>query len=508
VLKVLLRGLLLLTGFSYSALEASPYPACLNVTAVVTPESCPNNADGAIDLSVNGGQPPYTYLWSTGDGLPNLNGLSQGTYIVTITDSLGCEVVDSFSVGLLGPAPVAQAGADQVVCASPAQLAANVLTSGSGQWQVVAGSGTFADTTSASTLVAGLSPGANLLAWVVSQGNCADADTIEVYASHAGFVDAGPDLVVCQGSTTLSGSSPGPGFGNWSAPTGVAVSDSTDPNSGIVLPAPGSYQLSWTVQESGCTGQDQLTLTWPVPVESDFSVATNQLQANFTDLSQGGHTVTWSFGDGSFSSQSNPSHTYTQPGTYTVCQTIEDSCTVDSTCQVITITCPAPSPAFTYTASGPFVDFTDLSSSNAGISAWEWDFDDGTTSNLQNPTHLFLSPGPFNVCLRVFDVCGDGVDCQLISFAVVGTDLAADAQIQLYPQPATDRVALEVNGWQDEDVEIRVYDGLGQEMMRENAAVQSGQTQLNWSVADWARGIYRVEISGASHREWRTLVRQ
>ncbi|MCE7926845.1 MAG: hypothetical protein DYG98_27735, partial [Haliscomenobacteraceae bacterium CHB4] len=57
--------------------------------------TCANN-DGAIDIGVTDGEPPYSYLWSTGDG----NGLvptgedqtmlSAGTYEVTATDGNGC----------------------------------------------------------------------------------------------------------------------------------------------------------------------------------------------------------------------------------------------------------------------------------------------------------------------------------------------------------------------------------------------------------------------------------
>lgn len=52
--------------------------------------------NGAIDLTVSGGQPPYTYAWS--HGLPPVqdqSGLSGGVYTVTITDAYGCVVVSN-----------------------------------------------------------------------------------------------------------------------------------------------------------------------------------------------------------------------------------------------------------------------------------------------------------------------------------------------------------------------------------------------------------------------------
>lgn len=57
---------------------------------------------------------------------------------------------------------------------------------------------------------------------------------------------------------------------------------------------------------------------------------------------------------------------------------------------------------FNYEQQSPdnlFFQFTDVSQFNAY--AWEWDFDDGTTSTQQNPLHLFESPGQYQVTLTI-----------------------------------------------------------------------------------------------------------
>ncbi|MDA7578791.1 SprB repeat-containing protein, partial [Flavobacteriales bacterium] len=54
--------------------------------------------DGEISLFVSGGVSPYTYLWTNGSTLPNVSGLSAGTYNCTITDDNGCSEFITFSL--------------------------------------------------------------------------------------------------------------------------------------------------------------------------------------------------------------------------------------------------------------------------------------------------------------------------------------------------------------------------------------------------------------------------
>lgn len=75
----------------------------MTLTAAVTDEGCFGTADGAIDLTVSGGTSPYTFDWDndgTGDNddTEDLSGLLAGTYIVVVTDNLGC--TESLSVSV------------------------------------------------------------------------------------------------------------------------------------------------------------------------------------------------------------------------------------------------------------------------------------------------------------------------------------------------------------------------------------------------------------------------
>ncbi len=69
----------------------------LNINANVTHTQCGLN-NGGIDLNIEGGIPPYSISWSNGSTGPILTDLTTGTYVVTVSDKLGCEKTDSITV--------------------------------------------------------------------------------------------------------------------------------------------------------------------------------------------------------------------------------------------------------------------------------------------------------------------------------------------------------------------------------------------------------------------------
>jgi PKD repeat protein len=117
----------------------------------------------------------------------------------------------------------------------------------------------------------------------------------------------------------------------------------------------------------------------------------------------------WDFGDRTTSSQSQPTHIYTEVGEYqcTLTVTDDENTTNSMTMQITVIHQFSPIAAFTYTPNSPTVgetvQFTDLSSDpqNRELTVRTWNFGDGTLSTLQNPSHQFTSKGNYTVTLTV-----------------------------------------------------------------------------------------------------------
>lgn len=74
---------------------------CFSVDAEQTQASTETAADGSIQTSIYAGNPPFTFLWSNGATTQNLVGVAPGVYVLTVTDSQGCEI--SHLVEVQGP---------------------------------------------------------------------------------------------------------------------------------------------------------------------------------------------------------------------------------------------------------------------------------------------------------------------------------------------------------------------------------------------------------------------
>ncbi len=124
-------------------------------------------------------------------------------------------------------------------------------------------------------------------------------------------------------------------------------------------------------------------------------------------------TWLWGFGDGKTSTERNPAHRYTNPGTYTVTLKVIGPAGSDTETKQNYVTLTMPSvPVADFmgkprTGDGPLVvQFTDTSSGY--IQSRSWNFGDGTTSTELNPAHTYMhrNIGSYTVSLTATGMGG------------------------------------------------------------------------------------------------------
>lgn len=173
---------------------------------------------------------------------------------------------------------------------------------------------------------------------------------------------------------------------------------------------PGNIPATITVTDvNKC--KDTLTRTIPYfPVPKLVLVAPNTVEGCapadifFNNLStpvDETYDIRWDFGDGGSAQGVSQIHTYENPGTYTVSIDITSpiGCQTDTTFNQLITILSSPEAGFTFVPTepsnlDPTVRFTDLSQR---ANSWFWDFGNGATSILENPTYTYPDTGQFVV---------------------------------------------------------------------------------------------------------------
>ncbi|MBL4656585.1 MAG: T9SS type A sorting domain-containing protein, partial [Flavobacteriales bacterium] len=141
-------------------------PAGFSATSTVKDVLCGGICDGESTVTPGGGIPPYTYLWddSLAQTTPTATGLCKGTQIVTITDSAGCSVMDTVTIG--GPNALSVSSSSVNATLGNNDGSADAATLGGVQPLTYLWDDTNAQTTSKAT---GLAPGTYTV--TVTDGN-------------------------------------------------------------------------------------------------------------------------------------------------------------------------------------------------------------------------------------------------------------------------------------------------------------------------------------------------
>lgn len=183
----------------------------------------------------------------------------------------------------------------------------------------------------------------------------------------------------------------------------------------------GSYMVTHVIKRTSfngdliCIDSMQRLVYYQCTIQSSFSsrydsLVVNKIYFNNNSTSNAGiNSVRWSFGDGTYSTETNPTHTYNASGLFNVCLSVKNSHCYDDTCLSIQVKGPAQQGCGISSNFSTAIDstafykirFTNLSTPLTLSDSVQWSFGDSSFSSEINPVHIFPAAGTYNVCLRI-----------------------------------------------------------------------------------------------------------
>ncbi len=105
-------------------------PLALLVTPSFSNVNCNGDNTGTASVVATGGVPPYTYQWSSGDSLPDVTGLTAGSYVVSVTDYNGCLNSQPFQISQPAAPLSMNVSAQDALCNGNASGTINIVPAG------------------------------------------------------------------------------------------------------------------------------------------------------------------------------------------------------------------------------------------------------------------------------------------------------------------------------------------------------------------------------------------
>ena len=262
----------------------------------------------------------------------------------------------------------------------------------------------------------------------VSSQSATTTVTITDVPPLASFTSSSPDQL--GQVTSFSNTSTGSNLSyDWNFGDG---NSSTEPSPIHTYGLTGTYTVTLTASNSADTDSTSalVTITDVPPLASFTSSSPDEVGqvTTFTNTSTGTNlSYDWNFGDGNSSTVENPTHTYGLTGTYTVTLTASNSAATSIKTATVTIDDVPPLASFTSSSPDELGQVTSFTNNSTGSNlTYEWDFGDGNSSTVENPTHTYGLTGTYTVTLTASNSAATSIKTATATITDVPPDPISD----------------------------------------------------------------------------------
>jgi len=300
-----------------------------------------------------------------------------------------------------------------------------------------------------------------------------------------------------------------------------------------VYSSPGVYNVCLTVGQQGavvCISCQPVVINGSATgCQANFVSVSLGLTAYFVDQSvvnnvnvpPTGVSYLWSFGDGGTSTLQFPNHQYSLPGSYVACLVVSAGGCTSTYCDSIVIDTMINNPIgcnayFVFTQMSPF-NLVGVNLSNGTNISFSWNFGDGSPLvNTAYPSHQYANTGTYVVCLTVADFLGcTDTYCDTLTVDSLGNivyrgmssgfvlniyspstltsginDPIIKANPELYPNPATDLIAVKWSNEVSNDLNYKIFTVDGREILHGNL----NRNANSISIESLSAGYYLLQV--------------
>jgi hypothetical protein len=246
-------------------------PVALAVTVSSTPLVCSGDINGTAKAIITGGTLPYKIEWSNGETTANINNLTDGSYLVFVTDAHGCQVQEQIIIAAPNPLKISTDLAKNPTCFGNNDGAiSHNITGGKQPYKFQWSNG--ATSQNLTNLAAGT------YTFVVSESNgCNKTITYNLTDPAAVVVNLGPDVTLCIDQVFEADATvPNGAIYKWTGSNGFTANTAK-----VSLSLAGVYNVE-VITDKGCVGRDAIEIKKSNAVIASEFVVTTQTFKNET----------------------------------------------------------------------------------------------------------------------------------------------------------------------------------------------------------------------------------